>query len=361
MNEEIALTDADRQSIEQICSYWFGENISTWSKTYPLKTKVWFKVQERVDREIKKKFEQVLIDVARANSVLYQRWQTTDQGKVALILLLDQFPRNIYRGTSAMFAFESLSVPLASKIIDDPLHVKHFSLPERLFLYLSLVHTEELVSTTKGATLLEELVSEVSQRDVRRRYATAARSARSHQQVIELFGRDPDRNAPLGRESTPEEVEYLQAPHQGPVRAVPKAPPTRVAIDGISPVSLLRILVLHGFQQNSNSLKRSAKKVFRDLKGLAMFYFANAPLPYNPSGEVKEQLVSAFGDGNMPEASYQRQWYTCSKDSKIYHHIDVSLHYLDQLFKSDGSFDGVLGFSVGLFSRLLADFDLLFV
>ena len=66
MNEETALTDADRQSIEQICSYWFGENISTWSKTYPLKTKVWFKVQERVDQEIKEKFEQVLIDVAKA-------------------------------------------------------------------------------------------------------------------------------------------------------------------------------------------------------------------------------------------------------------------------------------------------------
>ena len=350
--EIIPLTDADRQSIEQIYSYWFGENISTWSKTYPLKTKLWFKVQERVDEEIKGKFEQVLIDVAAPNSSLYQRWQTTDQGNIALIILLDQFPRNIYRNTAKMFAFGSLALPVATKIIDDPLHVKSFSLPERLFLYLPLVHTEELVYATKGAVLLEELVSEVGQRDVRRRYATTARSARSDQQLIELFGRNPYQNDLLGRDSTPEEVEYLStAAHQGPLRSTPRVPPTRVAIDGVSSGRPLRILVLHGFQQNSNSLKRSAKKVFRDLKGLATFYFANAPLPYNPSGDVKEQLVAAFGDGNAPEASYQRQWYTCSKDSKIYHHIDVSLHYLDQLFKSDGPFDGVLGFSVGLFPQ----------
>ncbi|CAF3833172.1 unnamed protein product [Rotaria sordida] len=341
----------DSQAIEQIYSYWFGENINTWSKTYPLNTKLWFKVQERVDQEIKEKFEGLLIDAAKLNSDLYQRWKTTDQGKLALIILLDQFSRNMYRGTVKMFEFDSLALSLVLEITEDPIHIKSYSLPERLFLYLSLIHSENLVYTTKGADLLEQLTSEVTQRDVRRRYATNARLARVHQQLIELYGRYPHRNHLLGRRSTPEEEEYLKTARNGFVRSVQtiQCPSSSIPMPADTPSTYppLKILVLHGFHQNSNSLKRSAKKLFRELKGIATFYFANAPLPYNPTGEVKEQLLAAFGDGNLPEAGYQRQWWNASKDSKIYHHLDVSLHYVDKLFKSDGPFDGVLGFAQG--------------
>ncbi|CAF3834405.1 unnamed protein product [Rotaria sordida] len=341
----------DSQAIEQIYSYWFGENINTWSKTYPLNTKLWFKVQERVDQEIKEKFEGLLIDAAKLNSDLYQRWKTTDQGKLALIILLDQFSRNMYRGTVKMFEFDSLALSLVLEITEDPIHIKSYSLPERLFLYLSLIHSENLVYTTKGADLLEQLTSEVTQRDVRRRYATNARLARVHQQLIELYGRYPHRNHLLGRQSTPEEEEYLKTARNGFVRSVQtiQCPSSSIPMPPDTPSTYpqLKILVLHGFHQNSNSLKRSAKTLFRELKGIATFYFANAPLPYNPTGEVKEQLLAAFGDGNLPEAGYQRQWWNASKDSKIYHHLDVSLHYLDKLFKSDGPFDGVLGFAQG--------------
>ncbi|CAF3762377.1 unnamed protein product [Rotaria sordida] len=341
----------DSQAIEQIYSYWFGENINTWSKTYPLNTKLWFKVQERVDQEIKEKFEGLLIDAAKLNSDLYQRWKTTDQGKLALIILLDQFSRNMYRGTAKMFEFDSLALSLVLEITEDPIHIKSYSLPERLFLYLSLIHSENLVYTTKGADLLEQLTSEVTQRDVRRRYATNARLARVHQQLIELYGRYPHRNHLLGRQSTPEEEEYLKTARNGFVRSVQtiQCPSSSIPMPPDTPSTYpqLKILVLHGFHQNSNSLKRSAKTLFRELKGIATFYFANAPLPYNPTGEVKEQLLAAFGDGNLPEAGYQRQWWNASKDSKIYHHLDVSLHYLDKLFKSDGPFDGVLGFAQG--------------
>ena len=108
----------------------------------------------------------------------------------------------------------------------------------------------------------------------------------------------------------------------------------------------MKILVLHGFRQNANSLKRSAKKLFKDLKDIASFHFADAPLPYKPSSDLKEQLLAVFGDENLPETSYQRIWWNASADSKIYHHLDVSLHYLDQLFQSNGPFDGILGFAV---------------
>jgi uncharacterized protein (DUF924 family) len=343
------LTNEDTQTIESIYPYWFGENINTWSKSYPLNTKLWFKVNEQVDREIKDRFEKYLIDATTSNNNIYQRWQT-NRGKLALIILLDQFPRNIYRSTPKMFQFDHLSLKLALEIIDDPTHVTKYSLPERLFIYLPLVHSEELIHTTKGAELMNDLVLQVTQRDLRRRYAANARAAKIHQQVIELFGRYPHRNNLLGRKSTTEEENYLKTARNGFVKSVqtmkPESIESEISCSTQSTYPPLKILVLHGFHQNANSLKRSAKKIFKGLKDIATFYFANGPLPYNPTGEVKEQLLAAFGDGNMPETSYQRQWWNASKDSKTYHHLDVSLHYIDKLFQSEGPFDGVLGFAV---------------
>lgn len=348
------LTDDDINAIESICSYWFGENINTWSKTYPIRTKLWFRVNEQVDREIKEKFERYLIEAARSKSSLYQRWQTINRGKLVLIILLDQYSRNIYRGTAKMFEFDSLALQLTLDIIEDPIHITTYSPAERLFIYLPLVHSEELIHTTKGATLMNDLVSEITQRDLRRRYTSNARAAQTHQQVIELFGRYPHRNKLLGRQSTTDEEKYLETARNGFVQSVQtasaKAAETITAIE--IPYSVpstyprLKILVLHGFHQNANSLKRSAKKLFKGLKDIATFHFANAPLPYNPTGEVAEQLLAAFGDGNMPETSYQRQWWNASKDSKTYHHLDVSLHYIDKLFKTEGPFDGIFGFAV---------------
>ncbi|CAF1243520.1 unnamed protein product [Adineta steineri] len=352
------LTDEDNHAIESIYSYWFGENINTWSKSYPLNTKLWFRVDEKVDQDIKNKFEKYLSDATTSHNTLCQRWQTTDRGKLALIILLDQFPRNIYRATAKMFEFDTLSVKLALEIINDPTHMTTYSLPERLFIYLPLVHSEELIYTTKGANLMNDLALEVTQRDLRRRYAANARAAKTHQQVIELFGRYPHRNNLLGRESTAEEEKYLETARNGFVKSVQIIKPSLTPSTESEPIinknevscsthPLLKILVLHGFHQNSNSLKRSAKKLFKGLNDIATFYYANAPLSYDPIGDVKEQLLAAFGDGNMPETGYQRQWWNASKDSKTYHHLDVSLHYIDKLFKSEGPFDGVLGFAQG--------------
>ncbi|CAF2933974.1 unnamed protein product [Rotaria sp. Silwood2] len=348
-------TSEDEQAIGSIYSYWFGENIDTWSKSYPLNTKLWFKVDEQVDQEIKDKFEKFLINATNENNNFYRDWQTTTRGKLALIILFDQFSRNIYRGTQKMFEFDPLALKLALEIVDDPTHVTLYSLPERIFVCLPLIHSENLIYTTKGASLTNDLVSQVTQRDLRKRYAANARSAKTHQQIIELFGRYPHRNNILGRESTIEEEKYLKTARNGfvqsvqPIKSAVEEPVNKNEI----PCSIqlkhprLKILVLHSFRQNANSLKRSAKKLFTELKDTATFYFANAPLPYSPTSEVKEQLIAAFGDENLPETTYQRQWWNASTDSKTYHHLDVSLHYIDKLFQSEGPFDGIFGFSQG--------------
>jgi uncharacterized protein (DUF924 family) len=354
-NDTSLLTDDDIQSIERVYSYWFGEHANTWSKTYPLKTKLWFKAQQHVDEDIRDKFESLLVDAATSNSDLYQRWQTTHRGKLVLIVLFDQFSRRMYRSTANMFEFDALAMRLAVPIVNDPAHVTVYSLPERIFLYHPLVHSESAVYTDEGARLLERLVSDVSQRHVRRRYATNAQSARVDAQIIARFGRYPDRNDVLGRASTPDEHEYLQRARNRFIRSVPtsnepvgpSSRDTRQASSNETTPQLLRILVLHGLHQNGTTLKRKAKKVFAALKGTATFYFANAPMPYTPTGQVREQLLATFGDNNLPDTSYQRQWWNASADEKTYHHLDVSLRYIEQLFKSDGPFDGVLGFSVG--------------
>ena len=340
------LTEADTHAIDKIHSYWFGEIINTWSKSYPLNTKLWFKTQETVDRYIKEQFEPFLLAAVASDSSLYGRWQTTDRGKLALILLLDQFSRHMYRGTAKMFEYDPLALQIALDIIAHPTYIDTYSLPERLFVYLPLVHSENLVHATKGAQLLEALVPQVTRRDIRRRYETSAQAAQSDRRVIELFGRYPDRNGLLGRQSTADEEIHLSKAGSEVSPSEPKIKSDLRAADASSNDPHLRILVLHGSHQNSNSLKRSAKKVFKNLKGIATFYFANAPLPCNPTGDVKGQLLAPFGEDNSPNIDYQRQWWNASTDSKIYHHLDVTLHYLDKLFKSEGPFDGVLGFSV---------------
>ena len=335
-------TTEDSHTIDLIYTYWFGGTTDTWSKTYPLNIKLWLKVQKNVDQEIKDKFEKYLIDAATVNSSLYQRWQTTHQGKIALIILFDQFSRNIYFNTAKIFEFDPLALHLALGIIDDPSYMTSYSLAEQIFIYFPLVHSENLIHTTKGAELLRKLVSQVSQRDLQRRYHTIARLAKNHQKIIELFGRYPDRNDLLGRQSTPEEVEYLKTACNG--FSTPDSA-SQISSSKQLPYPLLKILVLHSFHQNANTLKYGAKKIFKQWKDVATFYFANGPLPYNPTGEIKE-LPVLFGNENLLEISSQRQWWYNSKDSKTYHYLDVSLHYIDQLFKSAGPFDGILGFAV---------------
>ncbi|CAM4980906.1 unnamed protein product [Rotaria socialis] len=353
--EELRAKNQDKEVIESIYSYWFGENIDTWSKTYPLKTKLWFKADKKIDQEIKEKFEKFLIDATTENSKLCERWQTTSRGKLILIILFDQFSRNIYRGTRKMFEYDHFALKIALEIIDDSTHVTAYSLPERLFLYLPLVHSESLIYTAKGADLMNDLALQVTQRNLRKRYVTNALSAKTHQQIIEQFGRYPHRNKLLGRESTEDEEKYLKTTHNDFVLSVQSL--KSVAVEPIdknetaSPIQsdrpLLKILVLHGFRQNANSLKRSGKNLFKSLKDVATFTFANAPLPYNSMNEGKEELSAAFGDENSPETSYQRIWWNSSADSKTYHHLDVSLHYIDKLFQSEGPFDGIIGFSQG--------------
>ena len=125
------LITEDSYVIDLIYTHWFGATMDAWLRKYPLNIKLWFKVQKKVDQEIKEKFGKYLIETAISNSSLHRRWQSTHRDKLVLIILFGQFSRKIYRNTTKMFEFDSFAVNLALEVIDDATHITSYSLARR--------------------------------------------------------------------------------------------------------------------------------------------------------------------------------------------------------------------------------------
>ncbi|MFW5832582.1 MAG: DUF924 family protein [Pseudomonadota bacterium] len=160
----------------------------------------WFTVDPAVDRELADRFG-TLLD--RADRGELDRWEATTDGALALVLVLDQLPRNLFRGTSRAFAFDERARAVARRAIargDD----QGRTADERLFLYLPFEHSEALADQDWAVALIEALGDPV--------YADYARR---HREVVVRFGRFPHRNGVLGRTSTPAEKAYLAAPGAG--------------------------------------------------------------------------------------------------------------------------------------------------
>jgi uncharacterized protein (DUF924 family) len=188
-----------------ILSYWFGAlNAEASSNDY---YKIWFGKRDDIDLFIKSSFEE---DLKQAVEGKLKDWEDTPRGTLALIILLDQFSRNIYRGTASTFAHDSSALELCLRGIgrgfDQDLHPV-----ERLFFYMPLEHSEELEMQKKSVehfSLLEKLFTSppslASMTSIFKDYAE------KHLVIIERFGRFPHRNNILGRKSTPEEIEFLR-------------------------------------------------------------------------------------------------------------------------------------------------------
>lgn len=193
---------------ETILNYWFGtlhENKAPSSDYYEM----WFAKRDDIDRHIKSNFEE---DLNCAVDGKLKSWEDTPRGILALIILLDQFSRNIYRETAKAFAQDNLALELClrgmAKGVDKNLHPV-----ERLFFYMPLEHSEDLEMQKKSVeyfSLLEKLFT--SPPSLASMISTFRDYADKHFVIIERFGRFPHRNDILGRESTPEEIEFLKEP-----------------------------------------------------------------------------------------------------------------------------------------------------
>jgi uncharacterized protein (DUF924 family) len=180
-----------------ILDFWFAEGTASWRKA-------WFVKDAAFDAEIGARFG-ALVGPAREGRL--DAWAETPQGALALLLLLDQFPRNLYRGTAEAFASDSHARAIARAAVLGAGFDRGLAPMQRIFFYLPFEHGEALADQDLSVALFEGL------RDIPALAAPGGTIdyAWRHRAVIQRFGRFPHRNAALGRASSPEEQAWLAA------------------------------------------------------------------------------------------------------------------------------------------------------
>jgi uncharacterized protein (DUF924 family) len=198
-----AITDDDLARIEAILAFWFKE-VELSAPQIDRRMDIWFGEDDVFDHECKKEFS---ADVDRASEGQLDHWAADPRGRLALILLLDQFRRYIFRGTAQAFAMDKAALKLC---VEGAMEKKDKELTpiQRAFFYMPLQHTESLKVQTKSVQIFGRL-SEAVSATYRETFETIAQFAELHHDIVEQFGRFPHRNKLLNRENTAEEEEYL--------------------------------------------------------------------------------------------------------------------------------------------------------
>ena len=186
---------------EAILRFWFGDQEAT---DYGKPQKFWFIKDPQQDSQIKEMFEPTYL---QAKAAELDRWKEDALSCLALIIVLDQFPRNMYRGKPQAFATDSQALTVAQYAI-----AKGYDrdlLPiQRWFIYLPFEHSENLADQETAVKLFSTLGNDPHSQ-------SAIAYAQRHLRVIQDFGRFPHRNQILGRQSTPEEIKFLKQPGSG--------------------------------------------------------------------------------------------------------------------------------------------------
>lgn len=200
---EATITDDDQIRIDAILAFWFKEQELT-APQIDGRMDQWFGEDPVFDEEIAREFAD---DVERASEGELDHWAHKPRGRLALILLLDQFRRNIYRNKPEAFARDKFALKLC---VEGAMEKKDKGLSpiERVFFYMPLQHAESRKVQSKSREIYGKLAGAVSA-TYKETFETVAQFADLHADIIEQFGRFPHRNAILGRANTPEEDAYL--------------------------------------------------------------------------------------------------------------------------------------------------------
>ncbi len=193
--------------IQEIIDYWYGNPVNE-ATFIDERFDLWFGKSDQADEEIKELFTN---DVEKLIAGEYEYWLSSPKGRLASIILIDQFCRQIYRGTPGAFEHD----PLALKFCLDGIDIGHdlaLSRPLRYFYYLPLEHAENLDHQRQCVAAYQAMVDDAPTEDIKKIYTEAVGYADKHLVIIERFGRFPHRNEILGRESTTEEIEFLKEP-----------------------------------------------------------------------------------------------------------------------------------------------------
>ena len=169
-----------------ILDFWFTPPIS----------EHWFSSTPEIGMNIRSRYSMLWLQAAQGD---LDHWQETAEGCLALCIVLDQFPLNMFRGDAKSFSTEQQAVAVAKHAVVRGLD-QHVPVERRAFLYMPLMHSESSADQDESVRLFEAAGLDGN-----------ARFARHHRDLIRRFGRFPHRNAILGRESTAEEIEYLNS------------------------------------------------------------------------------------------------------------------------------------------------------
>jgi len=191
--------------IDDILSFWFGLSRNDPQEAERL-TPRWFASGKALDAEIEQRFRGEY-DAAVAGELA--EWEQTARGTLALIILLDQFPRNMFRRTPRAFAEDSVAQRLCVEGIEQALDINLTPI-ERGFFYMPLQHAENAYLQDMSVRQYEALLS-TSEADWQAVLRGMLDYAYEHRDIIQRFGRFPHRNAILGRDSSAEELQFLAA------------------------------------------------------------------------------------------------------------------------------------------------------
>ncbi len=180
---------------QSVLDFWFGEEGSA---TFGTSRAEWFKKDPAFDHEIRDRFEG---DVARALEGGHGRMMESQKGSLALIILLDQFPRNLFRDTAAAFAGDKRALSYANEAVRMGFD-QNLAMTKQTFFYLPFEHSESLDDQRRCMELFK-----AAGNDDMLKWAVA------HHAIIARFGRFPHRNIALGRDSTAEEIAFLAEPN----------------------------------------------------------------------------------------------------------------------------------------------------
>jgi uncharacterized protein (DUF924 family) len=193
--------------IDTILEFWLEPKPTTLPESEAAWQKWFFQSSPELDRTISERFGNL---IAQARRRELDDWKSTPRGTLALIILIDQFSRNVFRGKAEAFAADALALELAREGYASG-SFDGFDLTEHLFAAMPFRHAEDLAAQRMAVDLAQRhaLMAATTQPPLLKSYADGVDWARRHYDVVARFGRFPHRNSTLGRDTTPEEAEYL--------------------------------------------------------------------------------------------------------------------------------------------------------
>lgn len=198
----------DTRILSEIHDFWFGNLADRFD--YPKdKSGLWFKKSDETDDHIRTAFGSHIAEAAE------REWDLaalTREQQVGLVVLLDQFPRNIFRTSGESFAYDARARSIAGRLVES--ERERFFLIERAFLYLPFEHSEDVADQDYCVFLCAEAALAAPD-GLKHTFRNFLDYATRHRDIIRKFGRFPHRNELLGRETTPEEKAFLDEHGRG--------------------------------------------------------------------------------------------------------------------------------------------------